>query len=259
MLRKLLASGLLGMGLTVSVPAGAGDMHPVSMIRYTNQPLDGAFGRAGTGNNLARLPKGEQKLGDTTFKVGEGMLQLGSKILEKFPDRINGIAVDRACAKVHFLHATFYGGAGKPKLQVDPAIFIDDGTQIGEYVIHYDNDSTEGVPIIYGRDVRDWWYYPDSSLPPTVGKVAWAGENDVSELYTQGVRVYSSVWKNPYPDRKIKTIDFVGRKEDCIAAPFCVAITLEDKDTPVEKPAIEKPAVEKPAEKAPVEKPAKPD
>jgi hypothetical protein len=37
-----------------------------------------------------------------------------------------------------------------------------------------------------------------------------------------------TTWKNPKPDQKIVSIDFRGRKDETVAAPFCVAITAED-------------------------------
>jgi len=37
------------------------------------------------------------------------------------------------------------------------------------------------------------------------------------------LRLYMSVWKNPWPTLNIKTIEFLS--EESIAAPFCIAIT----------------------------------
>jgi hypothetical protein len=36
-------------------------------------------------------------------------------------------------------------------------------------------------------------------------------------------------WDNPHPDKKIVTIDFGSKKEETVAAPFCIAITAEAK------------------------------
>jgi hypothetical protein len=40
------------------------------------------------------------------------------------------------------------------------------------------------------------------------------------------LRLYETVWKNPHPEKQVLTIDFqkVGKT---VAAPFCIAITLE--------------------------------
>ena len=36
-------------------------------------------------------------------------------------------------------------------------------------------------------------------------------------------------WENPKPDKKVEKIDFVAPNPEQPAAPFCVAITAEDK------------------------------
>ena len=225
-----IAAGLFSFVLVLPGLLPAGEMHAVDISKQCNQKLDGAFGRIGAGNNLARLPKGDQTFNDVKFKIGDGLMQLGSTILPKFPERIDGISVDRHAGKIHLLHSTCYGGHGKNNVAAD--ILVDDDTQIGEYIIHYDDGSSEGFALIYGQDVRDWWYVPGESEKPSLGKVAWEGENDISDQTVAGIRVYSSIWENPNPEKKIKTIDFVGRKEETVAAPFCIAITLEDKAPP---------------------------
>lgn len=217
-------------GLLAVLPstAFAGDMHPVDLTQYVNQKLDGGYGRLGDGNNLAKLPRGEQKFGDARFKVGDGILQLGSKREPKFPDRINGIKVDRTCDRIHVLQATLYGGSSRKPNETN--VVVPEKEQIAEYIITYTDGSTEGFPVIHGEDVRDWWYVPGQADAPTVGKVAWEGTNEFADGQRAGIRLYSSVWKNPYPSKTIKSIDFVGRKADSDAAPFCVGITLEDRD-----------------------------
>ena len=44
---------------------------------------------------------------------------------------------------LHLLHAT--------QMSVAP------GTEVGAYVVHYDDGSIERIPLIYGRDIVDWW------------------------------------------------------------------------------------------------------
>jgi hypothetical protein len=38
-----------------------------------------------------------------------------------------------------------------------------------------------------------------------------------------------TTWTNPLPDKKAATIDYMSKKADTVAAPFCVAVTLERK------------------------------
>jgi hypothetical protein len=43
------------------------------------------------------------------------------------------------------------------------AFGADDGTEIGAYIVHYTEGTDERIPIIYGKDVRDWWRNSDSA------------------------------------------------------------------------------------------------
>jgi hypothetical protein len=59
-------------------------------------------------------------------------------------------------------------------------------------------------------------------------KVAWKGDNNLAGQYSCRMRLYLTTWKNPKPDQKIVSIDFVSRKDETVAAPFCVALTAEE-------------------------------
>src|SRR5262249_49495450 len=98
-----------------------------------------------------------------------------------------------------------------------------DGTEIGTYVIRYKDGTVERIPIIYGADVRDWWRSSDSESPSR-GKIAWAGKNAAAGPDDE-IRLFSSTWKNPHPDKKVASLDF--ETNDTPAAPFLVALTLE--------------------------------
>jgi hypothetical protein len=105
---------------------------------------------------------------------------------------------------------------------------VEDDTPIGEYKIYYEDKSDETIPIIYGKDVRDWWFREDEK-ETSRSKVAWKGENDLAKKYECKLRLYLTTWENPKPDKKIVSIDYIGRKDETVAAPFCVALTLEEK------------------------------
>jgi hypothetical protein len=165
------------------------------------------------GNNLASLPSGEQTFEGVKFKIGEGLMQLGSKTIEDRPDKIEGIKVDKSCAKIHILHATGYS--------------TDEDAVIGEYVFTFEDDTSVTMPIVYGKDVLDWWCY-EGNPDPTRGKVAWKGENEGAKTLNATIRLYMATWENPKPDKKIKSIDFTTTKETP-CAPFCVAMTVEEK------------------------------
>ncbi|HKA06388.1 MAG TPA: hypothetical protein VKD71_03965 [Gemmataceae bacterium] len=164
-------------------------------------------------NNLKSLPTGKQKFGDVEFEIGDGVLQLGSKEVDK-PKEIKGIKVDGTVKKLHFLQATGYS--------------TEPDTVIGKYIVHYDDKSTSEIDIVYGKDVVDWWAYPGRD-GPTKGKAVWEGENEASKGFDAKIKLYLMTWENPKPEKKVASIDFVAPNPEQPAAPFCVAITADEK------------------------------
>lgn len=209
-----LAAGLLAAAV-VAAPIGKADpVKFVSLKGHTNVKWDeNLHSNRFENNNLKSLPTGKQKFGDVEFEIGDGLMQLGAKNVDK-PKEFKDIKVGRALKKLHFLQACGYN--------------TDDDTVIGKYVIHYDDKSTAEVEIVYGRDVVDWWAYPDRK-GPTKGKAVWEGENEASKGFDAKIKLYLMTWENPKPDKKVETIDFVATNPDQEAAPFCVGITAEDK------------------------------
>ena len=171
-------------------------------------------------NNLKTLKTGKQKLGDVTYNIGAGVLQLGSSLVEGKPEKFEGIKVGRAAARLHFLQGAGYNG--------------EDGNVVGKYVVHYADKSTADIEIVYGKHVVDWWAYPEQ-VAPTEAKAVWEGENEASKGFDAKIKLYQMTWKNPNPEKAIVTIDFVATDLEQSCAPFCVAITIEpakDKEEP---------------------------
>jgi hypothetical protein len=207
----------------IAAAAEEAKFEPVDLQPYVNQKRGESLGSGVEGNNLAKLPGGEQSLGGAKFKIEQGIIHLGSNVLDRHPDKVLGIKVDAKCAKLHILHATCYGGG--PNRPGNP-LHVPDGTLIGEYRLTYDDKSTLTIPIVYGQDVRDWFYLDDEAAVER-GKIVWNGENERASLLGAKIRLYLTTWKNPHPDKKLATIDYLGKKDETPAAPFCVAISLE--------------------------------
>ena len=164
-------------------------------------------------NNLADLPQGKQTLDGVKFNIGESMIQLGNDILkDKFPEKVEGIKVGAKFAKLHILHATGY--------------MVPDDTVIGKYLIHYDDKTDAEIEIVYGKDVRDWWYH-EGDKDPSKGKVAWKGSNPSAKELSSSLWLFHMTWENPKPDKKVVSIDYVSSMTH--AAPFVIAMTMEDK------------------------------
>jgi beta-lactamase regulating signal transducer with metallopeptidase domain len=193
------------------------DLDPLANVKRTDN-----FHSGRPGNNLVALPRGVHTFHGMKFKVGDGVLQLSSTNVPDKPAKIAGIPVNQQVTKLHILHATGYGGGlNKP----GESLFVPDNTVVGRYRIYYEDTGVEVIPIIYGKDVRDWWYVEDGD-EVNPANVAWQGDNELAISMGARIRLYTTSWLNPKPDKKIVQIEFVSTNESP-AAPFCVAITAE--------------------------------
>jgi hypothetical protein len=169
---------------------------------------------------LKELPRGVHEFGGSRFDV-RGLIQLnGSHLLAPYPIIVQGIKIGRPCGKIQFLHGTrtIY----HPNRQ---AYEIKDGTKVAAYIVNYRSGSQIEIPIVYGRDVKDWWYDPDSPEhnPATV---AWdKGENLASRVANRRIRLFQTTWENPWKDQPVDSLSLASAMAE--TAPFVVAITLE--------------------------------
>jgi hypothetical protein len=206
----LVFAGLLAAAPAPSKPA----FSPVDLKNHVNQTLNRPFhvdSRAG--NNLASLPTGKQTFAGIPFTVGDGVVQLGSAQV-KGPQKVENIKVGRRVAKLHLLHSCGCGGR-------DPA-----GTVIGRYVVHFADNTTTDIKIVYGKDVVDWWVMPGQK-DATASKVAWEGQNEAAKPQKAKIKLSLTTWQNPHPGKRVVAVDFVAATPKRQAAPFCVAITAE--------------------------------
>jgi hypothetical protein len=185
------------------------DLQAKANIKLT-EPLQG--GRPG--NDLADLPRGVRKLGGVKFKIGDALIQLEGRG-QAFPAKLQGIKVGQKLARLHILHA-----AGR-------CLEVKDGTAIGSYIVHYRDQTTATIPIVYGKDVRDWWELSDPRKV-THGEVVWEGANRVRKESRTKMRLYLTTWENPHPNKEVTHLDFVCA-DATPAWPFCVALTAEGK------------------------------
>ncbi|NVL91097.1 MAG: hypothetical protein HWN69_08950 [Desulfobacterales bacterium] len=178
----------------------------IDLDPYATKALKAPHGDQG--NDLPFEP-GVQRIGDSDYRIGKAMIQLAGEKLHEVPEKVEGIKVGLKFKKLNFLHATGWGAG---------PYAVADGTHIGSYVIHYEDESTTEIPIKYGTHVRDWWAWDSSEV--SEGKVAWTGSNRQSRI-----RLYSMTWKNPHPDKVVTEIDYTSTGTVC--APFLVAVTAE--------------------------------
>jgi hypothetical protein len=162
-------------------------------------------------NSLSELPHGLCAFGDLTYDV-RGVIQLKSQMLTPpFPKEILGIAVRQQCRRIHFLHATAF--------EETP------NTRIGHYLVRYIDGQEQEIPIVYGRDVQDWWFDPRATASPGTGSVVWTGENEPTRTRGMGLRLFHSQWDNPRDQVEVLSIDYLSAMT--ASAPFLIAITIE--------------------------------
>jgi hypothetical protein len=167
------------------------------------------------GNNLDRVPRGVHKMADAYFRIGDKMVHVRGMSKEGMPVSVGGIKVAARGKRIHLLH----GNQHK----------IDAGKGLGEYVIHYADGSKERIPIIYERNVIDWWDtgLKKDDLPEA--KVAWRGSNEMLDKPpnrdTSKIGLWAVTWTNPHPDKEIATIEVVSSVSAC--DPYLVAVTVE--------------------------------
>jgi beta-galactosidase len=223
-MRLLLAAMVISAAVGLAA-AGAGDQPKVTYIDLqskANQKLDEPFHGDLEGNDLAELPRGEQTFAKVKFKIGASLIQLGSTAVKDKPVKVEGIAVGRKVTRLYFLHATGYGNA-----PADEANYVKDDTEIGHYIINFEDKTTAKIKIVYGKDVRDWWDTSRDKETPRA-RLAWEGTNAAAKQANARLYLYRGTWENPHPDKRVVSIDYHSAN-DTAAAPFCVAITAESK------------------------------
>jgi hypothetical protein len=165
-----------------------------------------------TGNDLNRVPRGIHRLGETYFRVTEEMVHVRGRVRVDLPQAVRGIKVRARGWVIHFLHGTQFGD--------------EQGPQVGSYVVHYADGSSETIPLVYGRNLLNWWQFPRSTERATAARVAWTGSNDsLEENPGFKIRLFDLAWTNPHPEKEITTLDVLSADKGC--DPFLVAVTVE--------------------------------
>ncbi|MGB2820129.1 MAG: redoxin domain-containing protein [Phycisphaerae bacterium] len=176
------------------------------------------------GNDLRELPQDVKPFGGVKFKITDGLMHLAG---ESFPDevkRIDGIPVGRTFRRLYLLQASAR------------SVRTTDGMTIARYYVYYDG-AVEEVLVVYGEDLRDWWSI-DGGKPVTRGLLVWEGNNPAARQKDKTLRLYLTMWENPFPDKKVLSIDYVSAMAP--AAPFCVAMTIEQATTDKQVPKSER-------------------
>jgi len=191
----------------------------IDLTDYYTAALDDDW-LVSAGANLKRLPKGIQKFENVMFDI-RGIVQLGGLSLYKesdytteeqkikYPEKVIGIKINQKASKIYFLHASAWGE--------------ENNKEVGQYIVYYEDDTTDTISLRYLDALRDWWFKPGDNMPGNATQ-AWTGLNDLTEEKGYQISLFNYKWENHYIDKAIKSIDFISTMTN--AAPFLIAISL---------------------------------
>src|SRR5687768_5167690 len=188
MLKHELQRGTLTLCVVLfGAAATAVEFHPVDLSAVLQRRLS----TYKPSESWSAPPRGRQVLAGVPFEI-EGKIEvtgLGSARDGKFfPTRVSGIKVGRKCDRLHVLHGTGYDDK--------------DGSPAARLVLHYADGRSYRVPLIYGVHTRNWYIEPSertSALSDSNSVVAWSGSPEDSSLK---LRLFKTVFDNPYPDEE---------------------------------------------------------
>jgi len=127
----------------------------------------------------------------------------------ELPEHVS-IPVGTKADMVYFLH----GGA-----------WLNGGLEHWRYAIQYEDGTSESIPIIGGKNIRDWTDAPGFLADPEGAWRAFAAETTGGAVFVQQ-SVWVLEWKNPHPTKAITTIDFAGSGN---GVPILLGITCGGK------------------------------
>src|SRR5438309_2033221 len=140
---RFLSASLVG--LVVSLPALAGDDPKLTFVDIQplgNHNLADDIGNY-PGNHLKKVPQGEQEMEGSRFRIGEKLIELRAQRNPERPEKAEGLKVGATFDKLHILHSAEFGEGQDEE---------EDGTEVGAYIVHYDDKTEERIPIVYGED-----------------------------------------------------------------------------------------------------------
>ena len=125
-----------------------------------------------------------------------------------FPEKVAGIKIDKTAQSLYFLISSAYTAAEK-------------GTEVGEFTVHYEDNSIQRIKLVKSINIADWWAVTtEGDLPEA--KVAWTGSIGMGKE----VGIYKLDWENPSPGKKISTLDFLSFSKPCV--PILISVTTKE-------------------------------
>lgn len=149
-----------------------------------------------------RLADDVQYLISAIDGIPAGIMLKGPGVAESFPEKVTSIPINHKVNELVFLHTTGYLTRIRRK--------------VGQYRINYSDNTNVTIDLIYGVNIHAWI----DNVPSQKMKLAWRGLTKDGEL----IRIRSFRWQNPYPEKVIASIDFIGSEQNAVS-PILLAIT----------------------------------
>ncbi len=189
----------------------------VNLASYANTPLvdsdkKPALAGYGVGNDFSALAA-QAKNGNLPFMdnnhyqlsyakgIPVGIMLKGPGSAKSFPDKVTHIKIDQYASELNFLHTLLH--PTKKNLK------------IGLYRIHYDDGTFQEISLINFQNITAWTDWETYFY----GDMAWIGELKSNE----SVMLRAYCWVNPYPSKKIQSIDF--ESVNGVSSPLLLAIS----------------------------------
>jgi beta-galactosidase len=188
------------------------DLKPYANRGFSDDKTnDGKGGWTDQGDNDFRtMPLGTQTLVGIPFDIinpnnnqERSCIILGGTQRPMFPKEIKGINVEQMLSRLFFLHTSAWGS--KP------------GQEMAYYQINYKDGTYDRIKLINSLNIADWW-----SNNTLLGEAKLAVCTTNSQ--NRQICAFATVWENPYPDKKIASVDFVATGD---AVPILIAMTGE--------------------------------
>jgi hypothetical protein len=161
--------------------------------------------------DMRGIAPGAKTYQNVPYRIGQPLscvvLRSPTRKAGDLPEAVS-IPVGKPAEMLYFLHAL----AGKPE------------QEHFRYAVHYEDGNREGIPIIAAKNIRDWTDTGDWLTEPGKWR-AFAAESTGGPVHPRQ-SIWVLEWKNPKPERAIRTVDFVGSGR---GVPILLGITLGQK------------------------------
>ncbi|MGL4608445.1 MAG: glycoside hydrolase family 20 zincin-like fold domain-containing protein [Trueperaceae bacterium] len=144
-----------------------------------------------------------QRFSRTLFSINKAIALRGThRRTKEYPISVD-IPINKTAGSLAFLHTTLWSTST--------------GTDLGSYIVHYTDGTTEQITLFYGANISTWTDTKVSSINLLQG---WSGKT----MNGLPVAINTFFWTNPKPTVNIEKIEFVSKQG--LASPVLLGLTV---------------------------------